>query len=134
MPRFSRERNFNSPERRPKQRPGPGGYPPQRFEPRQFRDKPPPRPAKPRRPAGPARIEPRQPTGSKDRRRMLKAAAWRLAKIIHVRPAEVLKALAMQPKLDAAFPNRASDERWGEAARLAVKVWRLQQARTGPPK
>ena len=128
MPRFSREGNFGPPERRPKQRPSPSGYPPQqRFEPRQFRDRPPARQPKPARPAGAARIEPRQPTSGKDRRRMAKAAAWRLAKIIHARPAEVLKVTAGQPKLDLAFPGRVAIERRGEAARLAAKIWRLSR-------
>lgn len=126
MPNYSRDRNFGSPERRPK--PRPNSYPPQRIEPRQFRDRPVSRPARPApRPAGAARIDPRQPTSGKQRRRMVKATAWRLAKIIHVRPAEVLKALASQPKLELAFPGRTAAERRGEAARLAVKIWRLSR-------
>ena len=130
MPPFSRDRDFNSnsPQRRPK--PRPSGYAPQRFDSRpppyrDQRDRPAPRPAKPRRPAGPARIEPRQPVSGKQRRQMLKAASWRLAKIIHVRPAEVVKALSVQRRLDVAFPNVAIAERRGEAARLATKIWRL---------
>ena len=130
MPSFSRDRNFGSPERRPKPRPSAGGYPPQRIEPRQFRDRdrPASRPARPApRPPGAARIAPQTPTSGKQRRRMVKATAWRLAKIIHVRPAEVLKALATQPKLEVAFPGRTAAERRGEAARLAVKIWRLSR-------
>ena len=127
MPRFSREgNNFNSPDRRPK--PRPSGYAPQRYEAPKFRDRPAPRPQKPaRRPGGAARIEPRQPASGKQRRRMMKAAAWRLAKIIHVRPADAIKTLAAQPKLELAFPGRALAERRGEAARLAVKIWRLNR-------
>ena len=125
MPPFSRDRDFNSnfPQRRPK--PRPSGYAPQRFDSRPPRERPAPRPAKPRRPAGPARIEPRQPVSGKQRRQMLKAASWRLAKIIHVRPADVMKTIAAQRKLDLAFPNVALVERRGEAARLAAKIWRL---------
>ena len=126
MPRFSRDGNFGSPQRRPKQRPGPAGYPPQRIEPRQFRDQPTSRPQKPAaRPPGRARIDPRKPMSGKERRRMLKAAAWRLARIIHVRPAEVILKLAAEPKLEALLGGRGIIERRGEAARLAAKIRRL---------
>ena len=58
---------------------------------------------------------------------MIKAAAWRLARILHVRPADAMKTLAVQPKLDVAFPDRIINERRGEAARLAAKIWRLSR-------
>ncbi len=58
---------------------------------------------------------------------MVKAAAWRLARILHVRPAEILTTLATQPKLELAFPGKNAGERAGEAYRLAIKIWRLKQ-------
>ena len=57
---------------------------------------------------------------------MLKAAAWRLAKIIHQRPADVLNALAGGKALEDAFPGRAPAERQGDAARLVAKIARLR--------
>jgi len=133
MSRFSRDGNFNRPERRPKPRPH-GASPQQRLDPNAFRDRdrdrPPPRRQPVRRPAGASRIAPLEPKSGKQRRRMIKAASWRLAKLIHARPADVLKTLSVQPKLEVAFPDRNLDEHWGEACRLAVKIWRLNQTRS----
>ena len=125
MPRYSPDGNYKPPERRPK--PRPAGYAPQRFTPdSSFRDRPPaPRPARPMHSQAPATFEPLEPASGKQRRRMLKAAAWRLARILHLRPADALKGLSQEPKIDAAFPDRIITERRGEAARLAAKIWRL---------
>src|SRR5690349_15927523 len=122
MPRFPRnpgEGSFGREgpySRRPK--PRPAGFSPQRFDKGGFssRPRPAPRPAKPAKPPGPARIAPIQPASGKQRRRMVKAAAWRLAQLLHVRPADVLVALKTQPRLDLAFPNRSAGDRISDAA------------------
>lgn len=118
MPRFSRDRDDNRPPRRPfpqSGRPGPQQRPPAR------------RPSGPAAPAGPARVEPVKPTTGKQRRHLAKAAAWRLAKLLHVRPAEVLSTKDLQPMLQRALPRLAQNGSVGQAARLAAKVLRLRR-------
>jgi hypothetical protein len=51
---------------------------------------------------------------------MLKAAAWRLAKLAHVLPRTVLTSASLDPILD----NASQDP--GEARRLAKKIKRLR--------
>ena len=99
---------------------------------RQFQSRPRQRPAPPRarvdRPKGPARIPPKQPVSAKQRRRMLKAAAWRLAKIIYARPAALLALdlLALEDLVDRECRQRLSLGDWGDAVRLAAKIARLR--------
>ena len=65
-------------------------------------------------------IPPKVPTTGKQRKRMLKAAAWRLAKLAHVLPSIVLSSASLDPILD----NASQDP--GEARRLAKKIKRLR--------
>jgi hypothetical protein len=78
-------------------------------------------PAAPKRRKTPAPpIPPKVPTTGKQRKRMLKAAAWRLAKLAHVLPRMVLTSPTLDPILD----NASQDP--GEARRLAKKIKRLR--------
>ena len=83
------------------------------------------RPRGARGPAGPSRIEPAQPKTPKHRRQMAKAAAWRLAKLLHVRPADILASPDLQGLVIRAFPHTGPCSGRGPAARLAAKVTRL---------
>ena len=82
-------------------------------------------PAAPKRRKPPAPpIAPKVPTSGKQRKRMLKAAAWRLAKLAHVLPSIVLTTQSLDPILD----NASQDP--GEARRLAKKIKRLRAGNT----
>ncbi len=92
------------------------------------------RPAPPRRlmpPAGPAVLPPKKPATSKQRRRMLKAAAWRLAKIVHAKPAALLamKMATLEDLVEQKWPPGKLHRggRRGEAMRLAAKIERLRR-------
>jgi len=56
---------------------------------------------------------------------MLKASAWRLARLVQVRATDVLAKLAVEPVLERAFPDRVRPESRSEAAHLAAKITRL---------
>jgi len=95
---------------------------------RPARPAPPPRPNPP---AGAAAFEPKQPAEDKQRRRMLKATAWRLSKIVQSAPA-ALRAMdlsALEDLIEQKCPaNKPSEEsQRGEAMRLAAKLERLRQ-------
>ena len=94
--------------------------------------RPAPRPAA-RRSRGPAVFDPVKPVSGKQRRRMLKAAAWRLARLVHAKPATLMVAeeVKLQELLERAFPPpgpkapRIAGR--GNAERLAAKLLRLQK-------
>jgi len=56
---------------------------------------------------------------------MIKASAWRLARLVQVRATEVVAKLALEPSLERAFPDRVRPESRSEAAHLAAKISRL---------
>jgi hypothetical protein len=77
-------------------------------------------------PAGPATFEPKQPATAKQRRRMLKATAWRLARIIHSAP-RAMNISALEDLIEQkCLPKQPHEEsQRGEAMRLAAKLERL---------
>jgi hypothetical protein len=64
------------------------------------------------------------PVSGKQRRRQMKAAAWRLSKIIHAPARKIISTLAEDRAAAAMFANKTPDRR-GDAMRLANKVARL---------
>lgn len=133
MPSFYRDNDRFGGQRRPKPRPNStgggsgntsGNFAP-RYESGPPRNRPPQPPPKPRRSAGPARIEPRKPVSGKDRRRMMKAAAWRLAQLMHVRPSDVIKTVLENPRPEQLLAVQTVRENRGEAFRLVAKIRRL---------
>ncbi len=68
------------------------------------------------------------PTSNKQRRRMLKAAAGRLAALVGTTPASILAADAgaLDGMVRALVSGKRSDSRPGDARRLANKVKRLR--------
>ena len=56
---------------------------------------------------------------------MVKAAAWRLAHLLHMRPGDLLATEDLHSLLDKAVPGQAAGDA-GEAARLASKIQRLR--------
>jgi hypothetical protein len=88
----------------------------------------PPAARRPRPPKGPATIAPKQPVSGKKRRQMLKAAAWRLAAMAHVRPAAVLAAdiPTLKGFVDRIFDSPIPGKHPGSACRLAAKIVRLR--------
>jgi hypothetical protein len=109
------QRNGNLPQR---------DFGPQR---RQFRPAPPP--ARPKRPAQPAVIKPLEPASGKQRRQMLKAAAWRLAAVLRVRPSAVLAAepAALPTLIRQAMARVDVRASRGDAMRLVAKIVRLRK-------
>jgi hypothetical protein len=100
------------------------------FSSRPSRPAPPPRAARAPRPAGAPVIEPKRPKVGKERRRMLKAAAWRLARLVHSAPASLLKMdhAAIEDLIELKCPPskvRPGSPR-GDAMRLAAKLERLR--------
>ena len=89
------------------------------------------RQARPRRPKGPAKFPPKQPGSGKKRRRMQKAAAWRLAKIVRVKPATLLEMefSSMEELIEQKCPQLHGQRgcRYGDAMRLAIKIRRLRR-------
>jgi hypothetical protein len=83
------------------------------------------------RPAGPATFEPKQPATGNQRRRMLKATAWRLARIIHSKPAELraMNISAMEDLIEQKCLRKEPHEesQRGQAMRLAAKLERLRR-------
>ena len=65
---------------------------------------------------------------NKQRRRMLKAAAGRLAALLHTTPASILAAdaQALGVMVRALISGPVRDSRFGDARRLANKVIRLR--------
>ncbi|HZL35169.1 MAG TPA: hypothetical protein VFC78_07660 [Tepidisphaeraceae bacterium] len=135
MSRFQQDRHDNFPPRRPQPRPAGGPRPGPMSGPRPG---PAVRPSssagswkQPQRPSGPppgaARFKPIEPASGKQRRRMAKAAAWRLGRLLHVRPAEVLASRDLQPMIESALPRLVKDGGRGQAARLAAKISRLRE-------
>jgi hypothetical protein len=114
----------------------------------QFQPKPRPRgfssndrpfPARPRRPEPDARprvrkppmiIPSKDPASGKERRRMLKAAAWRLARIVHSKPA-ALVAMGLPDLLELIDKKCGRVHTYGgdrgDALRLTAKIKRLRQ-------
>jgi hypothetical protein len=94
-------------------------------------DRPRPQPARrPRPPKGPSRIAPKEPVSGKKRRQMLKAAAWRLAALAHVRPAAVLTAdvATLKTMIDRIIDSPVPGKHPGTACRLAAKIVRLRMS------
>lgn len=58
---------------------------------------------------------------------MTKAAAWRLALLLHVRPAEVLANADLRPMIEKALPRLTQEGNRGPAVRLAAKLSRLRR-------
>jgi hypothetical protein len=88
---------------------------------------PPPRRAAPS--SGPSGFKPKQPLVGKERRRMLKATAWRLARIIHSAPAALLtmNLPAMKDMIQQKCPpKKTTGSQRGDAMRLAAKLERLR--------
>jgi hypothetical protein len=80
-------------------------------------------------PAGPAAAKPKTPVVGKERRRMLKAAAWRLARIVHSAPAALLtmELAAMKDLIQQKCPpKKTRGSQRGDALRLAAKLERLR--------
>jgi hypothetical protein len=98
------------------------------FSDRPRRSAPPPRP---RGPKGPAILAPKEPASGKQHRRMLRAAAWRLARIIHARPAALLgmEIPALQELFEQKCPKKVRHLGWqhGPAMRLLEKIDRLRK-------
>lgn len=108
-------------QRRPNDRPSPNSNRPMQSS----------APFKPRpRHAGPKSILPSQPASPKQRRRMLKAAAWRLAKIVHAKPVLLLtmEIPALYDLVEEKCPRKKAFEasELGNAMRLADKIKRLR--------
>jgi hypothetical protein len=82
-------------------------------------------------PAGPAVFEAKKPASGKQRRRMLKAAAWRMAKVIHAKPASLLamKVATLEDLIEQKCPPRKLHQRSGrgEMMRLLAKIARLRR-------
>jgi hypothetical protein len=85
---------------------------------------------KPRKPPGPAIFAPNEPETGKQRRRVLKAAAWRLARLLACRPSKLLvtEETALQDLIKERYggQKRQGSER-GDAKRLANKMMRLRR-------
>ena len=87
-----------------------------------------PRPSSgPKRPPGPATFLPKQPASAKQRRAMIKAAAWRLARLLRVRPAELVAENDLAARYQLAFPKPVRGDGHGQAARLIAKIMRLRK-------
>jgi len=123
--------NYNP---KPRPRSG-GGYSPMGNSSRPNSSRPPQRgyrqPAPPPRrrgPAGPTTIAPKLPATGKQRRRMLKAAAWRLAALLRMRPSAVLApdAVGLEKLVEQASSRVELRGRIGDASRLAAKIVRLR--------
>jgi hypothetical protein len=128
MPRFPHNRNENVDPRRVNPwltgRSSPGSRTASSSDvPR--RAKPPGR--NPAGPQGPARVEPSIPASGKQRRRMAKATAWRLATLIHMRPSDLLNNADLPAVLEKARAHPSEGANPGEAARLAAKLLRLRK-------
>ncbi len=89
----------------------------------------PPPPPRRNRPAGPTIIAPKLPASGKQKRRMLKAAAWRLAALLRMRPSAVLApdAVGLEKLVEAASSRVDLRGRIGDASRLAAKIVRLRK-------
>jgi hypothetical protein len=117
-------------------KPRPGAFNP---NPRTFSDRLPPQrprrpappPPRPWRPKGPALISPKEPASGKQRRRMLRAAAWRLSKIVYARPAALLamESEKLEELIELKCPRKLRSEgcQRGPALRLLEKVVRLRR-------
>jgi hypothetical protein len=83
---------------------------------------------RPKPPKGPSTIAPKEPVSGKKRRQMLKAAAWRLAALAHVRPAAVLAAdlTTLKGIVDRIIDSPIPGKHPGTACRLAAKIVRLR--------
>ena len=77
-----------------------------------------------------ATIAPKQPASGKKRRRMLKAAVWRLARIIHAKPSSLLamEINATEELVDRKCPPKQGYQacQRGDAMRLVAKIARLR--------
>lgn len=114
----------------PKPRPNAFGSNERPFQSRPVR-RPEPVPARPRSFKKPAVIPFKEPGSGKQRRRILKAAAWRLARLVHAKPASLM---AMEPPalrdLIEQKCKRGQAYEWcprGDALRLATKIIRLRR-------
>ena len=56
---------------------------------------------------------------------MIKASAWRLARIVQMRAIDVIARVAEEPVLERAFPGRVRREYRARAAHLMAKLARL---------
>jgi hypothetical protein len=80
-------------------------------------------------PAGAAAFKPKDPSVGKERRRMLKATAWRLSRIIHSAPAALMamELAAMKDMIQQKCPpKKTHGSQRGDAMRLAAKLERLR--------
>ena len=113
-------------------KPRPRGFSPN-DRPRDNRPRRPAPPPRPQRPKGPAILAPKEPASGKKRRRMLKAAAWRLARIVRASPASLMTMEIGQIEdlieTSCPVPVRHGGSEVGEALRLAAKIERLRQSR-----
>ena len=92
----------------------------------------PQRPAPPprvRKPKGPSQIVAKKPASGKQRRRMLKAAAWRLAKQLHAKPSDIMASgvETLEQLIDARCEKRVYGSNRGDAFRLMEKILRLRR-------
>ena len=83
----------------------------------------PPQPSRPRPASGPAPVA-KTPDRWKERRAMLKAAAWRLGKMVHKSPAAIIA--AEDPSLLIRVPDT-------KARQLVKKILRLKKTRKPAP-
>ncbi len=99
--------------------------------PRPARRPEPPQARRSHQPAGPMTVPPKQPASGKKRRSMLKAAAWRLAKIVHAKPASLvaMEIAALEDLIELKCPqkHRFEASQRGDAMRLANKITRLRR-------
>jgi len=59
---------------------------------------------------------------------MIKAAAWRLARLLRVRPADLVVEKDLAVRYQTAFPKPIRGDKHGQAARLIAKMMRLRKA------
>ncbi len=122
---FGPRRDFGPNRRGPNDRPDDrGGRPGPRQQGR-------PAPARRPRNPGPSTVPPFEPKSGKQRRRMLKSAVWRLAKLAHVAPAALLKTEDLQSIIEKVDANSDSTSEVGDAARLVAKIERLRGIEDG---
>ena len=62
---------------------------------------------------------------------MIKAAAWRLAHLLRVRPSVVLAAADLKSLIEQGITQQTKSGEAGEASRLAAKIARLKSNRAG---
>jgi hypothetical protein len=126
-PSYTSGNSSNNPRRQPKPRPTGNGFQHRDLAPRPNSFQAAPK-RQPTAPSPSARIAPLQPKSGKERRRMIKASAWRLARLVQARATDVVAKLAVEPSLERAFPDRVRPESRGEAKHLASKIARLLKA------